>query len=911
MTEKKILDSSALPMIQNEIIARAHQLDSGSLIDIAWILDQITEISSRSYFITFLVSPEQIKTIVNGVKAEIDVTVREPGVIVGNKKEHIDWYTEELLNKTHRFFWNRFDKYLKQKNEIPLAVLKRTDSDTDKILSNIHDPLSNEPFLTRGMVIGDVQSGKTLNYSALINKSCDMGYKLVIVLTGLTEDLRSQTQRRLDRDFVGQESQQTVVGIPSQGVAKLGVGNIDFSKKISAVLTDKNHDFKRPRVMNMESDPNPVLIVAKKNKSILEEINTWLKAQNSGVHKLLACPVLIIDDEADNASVNTGKPDEDPKAINKAIRTMLSLCNKVSYVAYTATPFANIFIAPDDYSNNTELKELFPDDFIISLSPPSNYCGGKFFFVDEETSSKATKEIEDAEDYIPLKPKGNFKVLALRPSLIEAIRLFFVASAIKDIKRSLEIINTANPDNRFDTCLINVSRLNAIQDDIKPLVMDEVDKIYMAIKSNAGLKDTGDLLFNNLKTLFISEYADNIEENISWSDIRKSLLEMVKPIVVVIHGKSSDALIWENDSHSKVIAIGGFRLSRGLTLSGLTISYLYRNSIMYDTLMQMGRWFGYRDGYRDLVRLWCSLDSKIWYANITNATEQLRDSVTLMAKQRLTPNDFGLRVLSHPDLLVTAKNKMQSGKEILVKISFSGQLKETYAFGLDEQINQDNKDLTMSFLSKILENRAEPPLNQDQHVFMRDVRGDLVISFLKQYQVNNLNGDWSSPELFHRYLDEVYESDLLSWDVCIFNKKNTEDDISPELSNLVEKNIHLQQRTIFYRAGVEKYSKAFFTNGSRKLSQGSSIQTIGLNPGELRVKPILVIHAIEAISPKNLTVSLPVQLSKCIGKVFYGCSVMFPETKNEVKAISYKVTLGWLRRYMPEIEDSEMEVEEL
>jgi hypothetical protein len=911
MTEKQILDNSALPMIQNEIIARAHQLNSGSLIDISWILDQITEISSRPYFVAFQVSPKQVKTIVNGVKSEIDVTVREPGVIVGNKKEHIDWYTEELLSKTNRFFWNRFEKYLKQKNEIPLAVLKRTDSDTDKILSNIHNPLSNEAFLTRGMVIGDVQSGKTLNYSALINKSCDMGYKLVIVLTGLTEDLRSQTQRRLDRDFVGQESQQTVVGIPSQGVAKLGVGNIDFSKKISAVLTDKNHDFKRPRVMNMESDPNPVLIVAKKNKSILEEINTWLKAQNSGAHKLLACPVLIIDDEADNASVNTGKPDEDPKAINKAIRTMLSLCNKVSYVAYTATPFANIFIAPDDFSNNTELKELFPEDFIISLSPPSNYCGGKFFFVDEETSSKATKEIEDAENYIPLKHKANFKVVTLPPSLIQAIRLFFVASAIKDIKRSLEIINTANPDNRFDTCLINVSRLTAIQDDIKPLVMDEVDKIYMAIKSNAGLTDTGDSLFNDLKTLFISEYADNLEENIIWSDIRKSLLDMVKPVVVVIHGKSSDALIWENDSHSKVIAIGGFRLSRGLTLSGLTISYLYRNSIMYDTLMQMGRWFGYRDGYRELIRLWCSLDSKNWYADITNATEQLRESVTLMAKQKLTPNDFGLRVLSHPDLLVTAKNKMQSGKEILVKISFSGQLKETYAFNLDEQINQDNKDLTICFISKILKNRAEAPLNQDQHVFMRDVPGDLVISYLKQYQVNNLNGDWSSPELFHKYLDEVYDSDLLSWDVCIFNKKNNEDDISPELSNLVAKNIHLQQRTIFYRADNEKYSKAFFTNGSRKLSQGTSIRTIGLNPDELRVKPILVIHAIEAISPKDLTVSLPEQLSKCIGKVFYGCSVMLPETKNEVKAISYKVTLGWLRRYMPETGDSEMEVEEL
>jgi hypothetical protein len=328
--------------------------------------------------------------------------------------------------------------------------------------------------------------------------------------------------------------------------------------------------------------------------------------------------------------------------------------------------------------------------------------------------------------------------------------------------------------------------------------------------------------------------------------------------------------------------------------------------------MQMGRWFGYRDGYRDLVRLWCSLDSKAWYADITNATEQLRESVTLMAKQKLTPKDFGLRVLSHPKLLVTAKNKMQSGKEIEVKISFSGQLKETYVFGLDKKINQDNKELTISLLSNILTYRRKSPLNQDQHVFMNDVPGYIIVDFLKNYQVNNLNGDWSS-DLFRRYLDEVYESDLFEWDVCIFNKKNTSEDISPELSNLVEKNIHLQYRTIFYRAGIEKFSKAFFTNGSRKLSQGSSIQTIGLNPGELRVKPILVIHAIKAISPKDNTDSLPEKLSECIGKVFYGCSVMLPETKNEVKAISYIVNQRWFQDYMPEIEDDNIktEVEEL
>jgi hypothetical protein len=906
--KKQVLDNSALPMIQSEIIARAHQLNSDVVIDIDWILEQIDEMAAKPFFLPFHISAEQIKTIVNGVRAEIDVTVREPGVIVDNKKEHIDWYTEERLAQTDRFFWLRFEKYIKQKNDIPLSVLKRTDLDTDKILSNMHDPMTQDSFLTRGMVIGDVQAGKTLNYSALINKSCDMGYKLVIVLTGLTEDLRSQTQRRLDRDFVGQESQQSGSGVSIQGAVKLGVGNVDFSKKLSAVLTDKNSDFRSPRVMNMESDPNPVLIVAKKNKSILEEINRWLRAQNGTVEKKLECPVLIIDDEADNASVNTGKPDEEPRAINRAIRTMLSLCKKVSYVAYTATPFANIFIAPDEFSSAKELKELFPEDFIIALSPPSNYCGGKFFFVDESTSIKVTKEIEDAEEYIPIKHKSDFNVTALPPSLIDAVRLFFVASAIKDIRRKREVINVSNPDNRFDTCLINVSRLINIQNDIKPLVMDEVDNIYTSIKANTALASTNDSIFNKLKKLFMDEYADDVADSITWDDVCEAFQEMVKPIVVAIHGQSDDALLWESNSPTKVIAIGGFRLSRGLTLSGLTISYLYRNSLMYDTLMQMGRWFGYRDGYKDLLRLWCSADSIDWYAHITNATEELRESVALMAKQKLTPNDFGLRVLSHPGLLVTAKNKMQTGKEVEVKISFSGALRETYAFDLSDQVNNFNKDLVVKLIEDCLDKKTSAPTNQDQHVFMSGVDGDLVISFLKDYKVNNLNGDWSAPELFHRYLDEVRDSDLQLWDVCIFNKKGSNERISPDLSDLAGKNIHLQQRSVFYRAGIEKYSKAFFVNGNRKLSTGS-IDKIGLESNEDRTKPMLVIHAIEAKDPG---VVLPEKLKNCIGKIYYGCSVMLPVTKNEVKAISYKVTQGWLRRYMPESDESNelAEVEE-
>jgi hypothetical protein len=441
-----------LNIIQNDIVTRANKSTNSELIDHAWIKSQINNIINEMPGL--YATDEQIEIIIRGVSDRVDVVVHEAEVIVDNTKNRVPWYTSERLSKTERTFWDSFEAYIKSKNDIPESVIRQTNLDTDKTLEQLCDPLSADPFLCRGMVVGDVQAGKTLNYSALINKACDMGYKLIIVLTGLTEDLRSQTQKRLDRDFVGQESQRSRVGVSASTGNRIGVGIGRRSQPVM-VLTDKNTDFKNPGVLNIDGNTNPVLIVAKKNKSILEEINVWLRTQNSGGKKLQS-PVLIIDDEADNASVDTAKPDQEPRAINRAIRNMLKLCDRVSYVAYTATPFANIFIAPDDYTDASEMKDLFPEDFIVALNPPSNYRGGKFFFVDEDTAPQTTILIKDAENKIPLKHQSGFTVAELPESLIEALGTFFVAAAIKDIRRLSGKINTSNPDNRFDTCLINV-----------------------------------------------------------------------------------------------------------------------------------------------------------------------------------------------------------------------------------------------------------------------------------------------------------------------------------------------------------------------------------------------------------------------------------------------------------------------
>jgi len=908
MIPSKPISTMILNIIQNDIVTTASKSTASELIDHAWIRLQIQNILNEMPGL--YATDEQIEIIIRGVSDRVDVVVHEAEVIVDHTKKRVPWYTPERLAKTERIFWDSFESYIRSKNDIPDSVIRQTNLDTDKTLKQLCDPLLTEPFLCRGMVVGDVQAGKTLNYSALINKACDMGYKLIIVLTGLTEDLRSQTQRRLDRDFVGQESQRSRVGVSATTGNRIGVG-IGRGSQPVMVLTDKNTDFKNPGVLNIDGSSNPVLIVAKKNKSILEEINIWLRTQNSGGKKLQS-PVLIIDDEADNASVDTAKPDQEPRAINKAIRNMLKLCDRVSYVAYTATPFANIFIAPDDYSDAAEMKDLFPEDFIVALNPPSNYRGGKFFFIDENTAPKATILIKDAEEKIPLKHKSGFTVNELPQSLIDCLATFFVAAAIKDIRRISGKINTSNPDNKFDTCLINVSRLTSAQDSLRHLVQEQVDYFFSAIKANAGLKESRDSKFNYLRELFIREYADDLSGSTDWSDVCKSLLAMDKPEVVVIHGKSDDSMNWDEKSPKKLIAIGGFRLSRGLTLSGLTVSYLYRNSLMYDTLMQMGRWFGYRDGYEDLLRLWCSPQSMDWYSHITNATEELRDSIAQMAKQNMTPNDFGMRVRSHPDLLVTAKNKMQTSKNVAVQMSFSGTY-ETYSFDLDSSLNEENKVLTLNLIKSNLNKKITAPEDQTQHFFMGDVSGNEIISFLKNLNVHRFNGGWADKELFGRYLDYVYETDLMEWDLCVFNKKHGvagKDSISEELSEVLGRHVFAQTRTIFFNDEKNNYLKALFVNGNRKLSTGA-INRIGLSGDLERSKPMLVIHVIEPLAP--LDKKLPDELKDAPGNLYYGISVILPVTKKEIKTISYDVTRGWLARYMPESEDFDdiIEVEEI
>lgn len=600
------------------------------------------------------------------------------------------------------YYWQRFSNSLSRK--ISRHVAADLDEAVNRIVLQLPDPNQEDDFLCKGLVIGDVQAGKTNNYTALINKCADLGYKVIIVLTGVTEPLRQQTQKRLDADFVGRKSiaDRNMASHESIGV---GLDAMTDDKRVPNSLTDAKLDFMRNNGVVIASQQTPILVVTKKNWQILDSIISWLASESKSSKNQIEAPVLVIDDEADNASVNTADDGQDPKAINLRIRRILKRCAKVSYVAYTATPFANVFIDPDvtavdpdDESDSTELVDLFPSHFIVALNPPSNYCGGRFFYADDDTYNRETafvrRKIDDAEAYIPLNHKSDLAPTAIPPSMKEALASFFVAAALKDIRRASGLLDPAR--EKYDSCLINVSRFTAVQTDLKYPVQDYVEQLWE--ETSTGYESG--LGYKAVRRIFESHYQNVVGVKENWSDVKATLRKMERPVVLTVHSKAKDELDYGTDTGpKKIIAIGGFKLSRGLTLDGLVVSYFYRRSLMYDTLMQMARWFGYRDGYRDLLRLYTAPDAREWYWHITQASDELKKDMLDM-EGRMEPKDFGIRVRSHEDaLIVTAKNKMRTATEVNNKESFQNSVKETVFVDVRKSVNRKNLGVVAEFFA--------------------------------------------------------------------------------------------------------------------------------------------------------------------------------------------------------------------
>lgn len=755
--------------------------------------------------------------------------------------DHKSWFYSRK-GQIDMNLWNRYREYL-LKFKYPKPVVSKQDSITDEIMDLIGDPNLNN-YRKRGLVVGDVQSGKTNYYTMLSCKAADVGYKVIILLTGTIESLRKQTQARMDLGFVGNDS---LTGHPlNKRSEKIGVGTID-SKPQVITFTSVQNDFNARSAnivnLNLKGVNAPVLLVVKKNKSVLQNLLQWLQRKNAGVDGTIDLPLLLIDDEADNASINTSETE--PTAINRKIREILNLFTKSTYMGFTATPYANIFIDPDVNDEDMLEDDLFPKDFIYSLSSSSNYIGPVQLFSDAGEYNDMLRMINDATKYIPPKQNSKTKITELPPSLIKAINCFVLANRIRDL-------DGYRANHR--SMLVNVSHLISVQEQVKDLINEYIFDLKRTLQVYACLSP--DIACDNsfiklLREHFEDEFLDCGHE---WESILIELNSSCQPIEVRCINSRNSVKNLDYSSYVdglKIIAVGGYALSRGLTLEGLLISYFYRRSQAYDTLMQMGRWFGYRDGYDHLCRVWMTEDAKNWYSYISAATEELKEDIEEMRNENKTPRDFGLRVRSDPvGLYVTARNKMKTAREIVVTKSLSGRVVETPYLYSDKK-NLENLNALIDLINRMKKRGINLEESEWKNLIWYKVPHDLILEFLQDFKVSSKNTLFDIDGLSE--FIQKNKDDFSEWDIVIprglgetYNlyeavsvKKVQRGFIYDEEDRMVQMT---NRRLLSPEHTREGLKKSVAESLSSKLDKTPSAKTYLRAPGR---RPLLIVYLVE------------------------------------------------------------------
>lgn len=766
------------------------------------------------------VTDDQAEEVARLIEEKLGISMGFGAIV--EEREFRPWLHDARINGDIKaFYWGRYRQLLNKKG-LPKSVIDATDEVTDRILDRLGNPRDVSPWSRRGMVVGHVQSGKTSNYTGLICKAADAGFRLIVVIAGIHNNLRNQTQGRIDEGFIGRDTGRLAHANAAQRQKIVGVGRFD-QREFPVSLTNTLRDFNKATATTNTSQIGqynvPVVLVIKKNVSTLKNLLEWLKEHSvqQGT-QMVEQPMLLIDDEADNASINTRYGRDEVTRINGQIRELLSLFRRSCYVGYTATPFANIFIDPDT-NDQTRKQDLFPRHFIIGLDAPSNYFGAQKVFVDDRR--QYVRLISDNEDVLPMVHKIDQSVDHLPGSLEEAVRAFIVARAIR---------NARGQQEAHASMLINASRFTGVQGRIRSRVGDLIGRIRDAVSVDAG---KGPSALKNpeiaaLHQVWGCEYEH--AEGADWPAIQARLHEVLVAVRVVEVNASRNAQPLDYDQGNEhgvtVIAVGGYSLSRGLTLEGLMVSYFLRNSMMYDTLMQMGRWFGYRPGYEDLCRVWMPADGVGWYAHIHEAMEDLQAQLKQMELAKATPEQFGLAVRSHPEaLMVTARNKMGTGHELPMKVGLAGKLVETTRIGTNSEQLTRNRQAGEDLARTLLAINAEPETGTNGTLF-RTVPVAPIRDFLRQYRADIAN-PLTDPRLMGDYIDARAETELGEWDV-LFSSAQKE---SIDLEELAGIRMKPFERTV---ADHELHNGVLAIGGVNRRVGTPGDEKVGLTDAEVK-----------------------------------------------------------------------------
>lgn len=760
----------------------------------------------------------------------------QPGTMVSSPSvKDRTWWTGKGKINSDQYYWKRYYNFLSTK--LTPEVLKVLDDDTDVVMNYIGDP-SQDNFNIYGMVVGHVQSGKTSNYSALIDKAADAGYKFIVVIAGSMNNLRNQTQNRMYEAFIGVKNGQ-----------QIGVGKYNSIQSLVPIsLTNDTDDFKKDyadnikHTLNFENISTPILLVIKKESNVLESVESWLKTQYpSGLIQNHA--MLMIDDESDYASINT-KQEHDPTIINKKIRKLLKLFNKTTYVAFTATPYANIFI-DHEASNNDLGDDLFPKDFIYLLEPPTNYLGARHYFVEE--SDKHIKNIEDFTDFFPLNHKIDLIIDELPESLKEAIICFIINIAIRHFR---------GQSNSHNSMLVHVSRFT----DVHIQITNRINEFLREIVSSLEVKGAFSFPYDNDKWILLIKqiFENEFNVKIKFEELLPLIIKVSSKIITKdVHSKSKVPLEYRNDVSINAIVIGGTSLSRGYTLEGLSISYFSRNTILYDTLMQMGRWFGYREGYDDLCKVYIPIEIEDNFRDIILGTEELFEDFRELAKSNKTPSDFGLAIKMNPNsaLQITARNKLKNVKEFEYNMKFDGKIKETVKFKDDKESIVNNIKVGTELISKLVESHKITD-TQNTAKLWEGVEKNFIIEFLDNYQdlskQDPLGIISKMPLAFIK--DYVKKRDCL-WDVALVSGAGKDGEINGLSFNYVK-------RTFAHRVAEKFYH---YPKNQLSIPTDESLPLIGNNIDislyktdrkkmrKLRKKPLLLLYFIEGVNKDSDT----------------------------------------------------------
>lgn len=737
----------------------------------------IRTLSDAVTIIEFLMA-HQGKSVEEAVKeADIPLPLREqinkyfappleitpPDLIVGNGQQipRCNPTTDSLQQ-----YYGAFQRFLIEErlwDKSTVGTLSETSLD---LVKRLPKPDSVDEFQERGLVIGYIQSGKTATMSALIARSADEGYKLFIILGGLWKDLRAQTQRRLDQEITG-ESEDT-----SDGPFVVHDPNVLRWSRLTQ--SGPEGDF-RAGTINDSNPKTPKLAIIKKNKRI-NSLMRWLQRIHIPLNEL---PAIIIDDEADHASIDThygrvsddGEP-LDPSETNRLIRELLRLLPKCVYVGFTATPFANVLIDADSDD------DLYPRNFIATLPEPSRYFGPRKLFglgmspsaLSPYDAEKPTLDViryveDDDLDQIDLVLKNGGSA----PSVLSDTMLAFILSCCGRLARG-------HDKSHFSMLVHPTSQTNP-QRLFAGAIEEELNLLKQAAAKPSRFHD----VLTRARSMWESDFQRVTREqkdvdlaDYDFDTIWKFAKQLTASIEIkVLNYRSSDKLDYTGVP-KRYIVVGGNKLSRGLTLEGLSISLFTRDANQYDTLLQMGRWFGYRPQYYDLTRIYVNKQMSERFAELARVEDELRADLRKYAQQPNPPTPLQLkpRIRNHPAMAVTSRFKMGAGRPIA--ISFENTSQQTVSFPVENKtLLRTNIDAAHAFISGLPAN-PESESKEGMHIW-KDVDAKSILEFLNVYEFSREARDVNRQNLVGYIQRQNKCGELTSWDVVLPKGSNKEE----------------------------------------------------------------------------------------------------------------------------------------